>query len=266
MASSNPLTALPIELLHHILSHLVSSHGLNHRTILSWYRTPWDLVSSNDIQRFGPLAPGTPLLELRNVNKSTRRAVDAYSHRLLLTWSHMRPYKPLKTPKLEDKRNHTAELLKLIHTHCVFCGRKSTRRATLMNGLGCCQKCDKEQWPDKITKTEAKTRFLLDDEHLFLWGSARPDEWPACRFGVYTVNGGDCMLFLRKEVERLARAVYEVEETDVKIEDAVKPKKKAMRTGKTQTRKRKKEQDAYREKVKRQKKANVFDKEADDMR
>lgn len=130
-----------------------------------------------------------------------------------------------------------------------------------MNGLGCCQKCDKEQWPDKITKTEAKTKFLLDDEHLFLWGSARPDEWPTCRFGVYTVNGGNCMLFLRKEVERLARAVYEVEETDLKIEDAIKPKKKAMRAGKKQIRKKEKEQDAKKEGPKEPIPADIFEEE-----
>ncbi|PSK59261.1 hypothetical protein B9Z65_3585 [Elsinoe australis] len=135
-----------------------------------------------------------------------------------------------------------------------------------MSGLGCCQKCDKEQWPDKITKTEAKTKFLLEDDHLFLWGSARPDGWPTCRFGVYTVNGGDCMLFLRKEVENLARVVYNVEETDVKLEDAVKPKKKAMRAGKKQIRKKEKEQHAEKEGPKEQTSADILEEEAEDMR
>ncbi|KAG8628468.1 hypothetical protein KVT40_004341 [Elsinoe batatas] len=184
---ADPLTALPMELLHNVLDYLLPSHN----------------------QRFSPLAPGTPLLNLTLTSHALQSAVNAYSHLLLLRWTHIKAYRPLKTASLEAKRNSFSTLLRLTRTYCVFCGKKSSRKATLMNGLGCCATCDKKEWPDKVTRSDAKKKHGLKDKHLFMWGEDRPLEWPVVRYGSYVVMGSDCILLEKKGVERLAVAVRE---------------------------------------------------------
>ncbi|KAF4549138.1 Hypothetical protein D9617_23g005530 [Elsinoe fawcettii] len=207
---SDPLTSLPTELLHNIFSLLIPSHDVRlscPSSLPRQYYTSHASAPHQVQQRFAPLAPGLPLLNLTLTSRALQSAINAFSHLLLLKWSHIKNYRPLKTASLEAKRNSFATLLKLIRTHCVFCGKKSSRRATLMNGLGCCAACDKKEWPDKITRSDAKKKFGLGDKHLFTLGGNRPENWPVVRFGTYSVMGGECMLLEKNEVERLAKVV-----------------------------------------------------------
>ncbi|KAF2219144.1 hypothetical protein BDZ85DRAFT_206656 [Elsinoe ampelina] len=142
---ADPLTALPMELLHNVLDYLLPTHNVIRKC-----------PSLGPEQRFSPLAPGTPLLNLTLTSHALQSAVNAYSHLLLLRWTHIKAYRPLKTASLEAKRNSFSTLIRLTRTHCVFCGKKSSRKATLMNGLGCCAACDKKEWPDKVTRSDAK--------------------------------------------------------------------------------------------------------------
>ncbi|KAK3081460.1 hypothetical protein LTS18_006509 [Coniosporium uncinatum] len=84
---------------------------------------------------------------------------------------------------------------------CAFCGKASSRRAVFNSLLLCCKKCDKEAWPEKITKTEAKTKHHLNDSHLF--DPARP-----LRHAVYDCCGVDTTMFLLRDVEARAKEVF----------------------------------------------------------
>ncbi|PNS18399.1 hypothetical protein CAC42_6216 [Sphaceloma murrayae] len=212
MAPSDPLTALPPELIQQILSYLLPAHTISHPGPAYYYSTQYPVSWPTVKQRFAPLAPGNSLSALSATCQSLNCAVQAFSHRLLRSWSHIKPYKVLKTPSLEARRDHLSELYSLMRSHCVFCGKKSIRRAILMNELGCCASCDKKEWPGKITRTDAKRKYALRDEHLFTWGEARPDHWPVCRFGKYVVMSNMCLMFLENEVEALGKAVNEEKE------------------------------------------------------
>ncbi|EME40553.1 hypothetical protein DOTSEDRAFT_157328 [Dothistroma septosporum NZE10] len=123
----------------------------------------------------------------------------------------------------KKKRDHTFNMLRgrrgllsWAEKHCIFCGRKSDRSAILINGLRCCAKCDKAQWPGKITKTDAKEKFDLRDEHLLphcprgsslaVQLEARfPNGVPRIHYGAYIQQGGVTVMFLKKDVDRLVQ-------------------------------------------------------------
>ena len=84
----------------------------------------------------------------------------------------------------------------------------------LMNRLHCCAAFDLKEWPDKITKTEAKVTYGLKDHHLlpqecFSPTTVRlltnhPGGLPKPRYGTYMVSGVTTTMFLREEVIELA--------------------------------------------------------------
>lgn len=111
-----------------------------------------------------------------------------------------------RSPPSNALRGRTG-LLSWVQKHCVFCGKASRRRAIFVNGLGCCSACDLKQWPGKITKTVAKSDYDLENHHL------RP-KWstttglPKIRYGTYKTMGSVASMFLRSEVEMVARLVH----------------------------------------------------------
>lgn len=130
-------------------------------------------------------------------------------------------YKSLKTAKFQARRNFLrgrGGLLTWSEKNCVFCGKKSSRSAILMNGLRCCAPCDKEQWPEKITKSEAKKQYDLKDHHLlpakdFAPALAKllakhPGGLPKLRYGTYISSNVATTMFLRKDVEALAKFAH----------------------------------------------------------
>lgn len=100
-------------------------------------------------------------------------------------------------------------LINYIAKHCVYCGKTSTRSATMMNGLGCCKDCDAKHWPDKITKTMAKTEYDLKEHQLTPHDLvAKRMGLPKLRQGTYMCQGMITTMFLRSEVVELARLVH----------------------------------------------------------
>ena len=86
-----------------------------------------------------------------------------------------------------------------------------------MNGLRCCKTCDREHWPDKITKTEARMHYDLKDEHLLPESVVSPTSakllheypgLPRVRYGTYITSNVPTTMFLRKDVEALAKLAH----------------------------------------------------------
>lgn len=107
-------------------------------------------------------------------------------------------------------------LLTWARSHCIFCGKISSRRAIMMNAFKCCHKCDKVHWPDKITRTIARNEYQLKDHHLlarFRPASVKErvvpkSPLPTIRYGTYLCVGVATTVFLRKDVERVATALH----------------------------------------------------------
>lgn len=129
---ANHLEALPIELLHQITSYLLPSHAPD-RSILD-----------HD--------PHSPLIDLASSSHTLQEAVETYCRTTLLQWSSVTKFDG-KMPKTKrPKTTHRGILLKWKKSHCVWCGKKSVRKAVLATGFGCCAECDKKHWPDKIVR------------------------------------------------------------------------------------------------------------------
>jgi hypothetical protein len=96
--------------------------------------------------------------------------------------------------------------------HCVFCGKKSVRRAILANGLRCCDSCDRKEWPGKITKTQALRDYRLKETDLFtsrIYQSSGPrTAAPGVTYGIYSCQGGLATMFLEESLHCIARGVH----------------------------------------------------------
>lgn len=192
------LSLLPPELLHLIFDHLLPTHQP-------------DLAFEDGAQRLNVIHP---LDRLALTSHFIRDQVNDWARHWLQSHPSITKYKDLKTPKLQDKRDflrgRSTGLLRWAERHCVFCGKGSARSAILANGLRCCGKCDKQQWPDKITKTKAKEEYDLKDYHLL------PHQHPAIavgglpriRYGMYFSSNIQTTMFLREDVRRLAGVVH----------------------------------------------------------
>ncbi|KAK0277488.1 E1 ubiquitin-activating protein [Friedmanniomyces endolithicus] len=110
-------------------------------------------------------------------------------------------------------------LLFWIKRRCVFCGKQTHRSAILANGLRCCIACDQWQWPDKITKTQAKEEYDLREHHLFpryhhhpsyakLAKLGIPSGIIVPRYGTCQVDNVMTTMFLLSDVQRLAEAIH----------------------------------------------------------
>ncbi|TKA61579.1 hypothetical protein B0A55_11619 [Friedmanniomyces simplex] len=111
-------------------------------------------------------------------------------------------------------------LLFWVKRRCVFCGKQTQRSAILANGLRCCMSCDKEQWPEKITKTKAKEEFDLRDHHLLprhhllhlphatVPKLGTPSGITKPRYGTFRVANVMTTMFLLSDVRRLAEKIH----------------------------------------------------------
>lgn len=161
-----------------------------------------------------------PLDFLSATCKALRDEVNEWALHFLAQHRAITKYKPYKTSRIQQRRDFLRGrhgLLTWAEKHCVFCGNKSSRSAILMNGLHCCAKCDKEQWPDKITKTEARMKYDLKDEHLLPSATLSPTAvkmlrdhpgLPKVRYGTYITSNVPTTMFLRKDVETLAKLAH----------------------------------------------------------
>ncbi|KJX99238.1 hypothetical protein TI39_contig367g00020 [Zymoseptoria brevis] len=198
------LSLLPPELLDEVISYLYPAHF------------PDRILFSK--QDDSPCSH--PLDFLAATNHSLRSAVNAWAHSFLLQHAHITKYRP-NTPSASSKAKSKSKiktapspnllrgrsgLLTWSEKHCVFCGKKSVRRAILANGLRCCDACDRKEWPGKITKTQAQRDYLLKESDLFIqmYPGGRTAA-PGLLYGVYSCQGGHATMILEESLRRAAR-------------------------------------------------------------
>ena len=124
------LSTLPIELIHHITGYLLPTHDAG-RSTLEHEAT-------------------SPLLPLAHTNTALNSAVESYCRSKLLQWSSLTKFQGQMPKSKKAKTTHRGLLLRWKRTHCVWCGRRSQRKAVLATGFACCADCDRKYWPDKI--------------------------------------------------------------------------------------------------------------------
>lgn len=196
------LSSLPPEVLQEIASYLYASHVPD--------KAHHELGPSASIPSFF----SRDLMHLASANKTLNQQTNNWAHHFLHSHRAITRYKDYKTASAARKQRPLRELLQWSTRNCVFCGKKSTRCAILMNGLRCCRDCDREQWPDKLTKTEVKRKHkleehqILPDQHPHFRLLARYPGLKPLRYGTYFSAGVLTTMFLRDEVEAFARLAH----------------------------------------------------------
>ena len=201
----NHLAPLPTELLHMIIGYLFPNHEP-------------DKAFESDSTDLDKSRPASHSLDfLAATCRSLRGEVNSWARVFLIQHRDITKYKSLKTAKLQAQRNFLrgrGGLLAWTEKHCVFCGKPSSRSAILMNGLRCCNACDKIQWPEKITKSDARRVFDLKDHHLLphLHSAGKllmkHPGLPKLRYGTYMSSNVPTTIFLKKDVGALARLAH----------------------------------------------------------
>lgn len=234
------LTAIPTEVQHLIIGNLFATHEPNKA-----FECIGDLTTSKKTPASHPFD------SLAATCKTFRGEVNQWCLLFLTNHGTITNYKPLKNSKNQAERNFIrgrGGLLTWCEKHCVFCGKKSARSAILMNGLHCCTDCDnKEHWPDKITKTQAKKEYDLRDDHLHppLAHHSGPSlaklltTSPAMaklykkfgslsklRYGTYMSHNVPTTMFLRKDVLAQAQRVHGDVEAHLAAKEAKKQAKR----------------------------------------
>ncbi|WPH04413.1 Hypothetical protein R9X50_00730400 [Acrodontium crateriforme] len=201
------LTTLPPELIHEIINHLLANHN-----------TDIAFASRKEIDGDVP----HPLVTLAASCKKLETEVNQWAEHFFkqhAAITHIKPPPTNANPTQRDWLHGPSGLFNWIAKNCAFCGKKSQRAAILANGLKCCSGCDRSQWPDKITKTDAKNQFALKEHHLlphrhqFGQFAKSGATLPRLRYGTYMVSGVATTMFLRRDVKILADLVHgDVEE------------------------------------------------------
>lgn len=154
------------------------------------------------------------LLNLASASKTLHQQTNDWAHHFLHQHRAVTKYKDYKTAQAASRQRPLRELLQWSGKNCVFCGKKSKNSAILMNGLRCCRACDREQWPEKITKTEAIKKYNLK-EHQLLPSQHHAKKLltlhpglPLLRYGTYWSAGVLTTMFLKDDVEAFAELAH----------------------------------------------------------
>ncbi|KAF2238962.1 hypothetical protein EV356DRAFT_563635 [Viridothelium virens] len=221
MTSMLFLEGLPNEILDHILGYLIGPFcGRPGATGLDW---PDPVPSSN---KYESAVNVQPLFQLAMVSRHLNTLVEDFCRRLLFQYQSIGLLKSSKDGVIhatkgsrpvvqivsKRKEAHRCVWVKWSRQHCVFCGKKSVRRAVFNNQLRCCQSCDRKRFPEKITMTAAMNQFDLKRHHLFKHAVYRGGYWeygsPNIRCAAYDCQGVLTRLFFRSDVAELARRVH----------------------------------------------------------
>lgn len=192
------LSTLPIEITHMICDYLLPDHN------------PY-AYSSSDIET--PHPSNNPILQLSRTNRTLQASAQSWAFSFLNKHASITGYKPMIDGKKQRERKflcmQRGTVFSWLQNHCVFCGKISARVAIMMNGFRCCMACDREQWPDKITRSEAKANFGLKDRHLPLSvDEERSSGWPMLRYGRYVSFGTLTTMYMKADVKKLAERVH----------------------------------------------------------
>ncbi|KAI7282147.1 hypothetical protein KC345_g3705 [Hortaea werneckii] len=179
------LTSLPSELIHLICDYLFPEHYP-------------DIAFHPNHKNYHTARPHI-LENLAATCHTLRSTINTWALHFLRQHSQITKYRDLANPKKQQLRNFLRapsnhhsnsstgktrskkpplSLLPWKETHCIFCGKPSRRHAILVSSFRCCSACDKHEWPEKITKTRAKTEYYLRDQHLFPPRAASPSPSP----------------------------------------------------------------------------------------
>ncbi|RMY31896.1 hypothetical protein D0865_14875 [Hortaea werneckii] len=241
------LTSLPPELIHLICDYLFPEHypdvafHPNHNnyhsskphTLENLAATCHTLHSTINTWALHFLRQHSPITKYRDLanpqNQETRNFLRASTNHHL---SNNSTGKPGKT---SSNRKPPLSLLPWKDRHCIFCGKPSQRHAILVSSFRCCSACDKREWPEKITKTRAKTEYYLSDHHLFPPASPSPsltsnpgarddpstreagkkggkvERVRPIRYGSYISSNVATTMFLERDVRGLAEEVHGAE-------------------------------------------------------
>lgn len=222
-SSTDHLTTLPSELLQAIASYLFATHE------------PDKALQSIIGQRTASAQPHD-LESLAATCRILRNEVNNWALHFLLEHRRITGYAaPESAEKAKPKRpkksqpssatlgtnflriSKSAGLLSWSEKKCVFCGKTSARSAIMMNGLKCCKECDKVEWKDKITKTDATKEYDLKDHQLLpqrqkagpiLRNVFKELGIPRLRYGTYVCQGGTTTMFMREDVRKFAEQVH----------------------------------------------------------
>jgi hypothetical protein len=199
-------TSIPPEVIQSIASYLYATH------------IPDKAYSSTityKTSKPNPKPPKTDLISLALTSKPLYNQTNAWAHHFLHTHRSITKHRDYKTRLAASRQNpplHT--LLKWSSKTCVFCGKKSSRSAILMNGLRCCRACDRAEWPEKITKTDAMKTFRLE-EHQLLPSQHHAKKLlilhpglPVLRYGTYFSAGVLTTMFLKADVKAFAELAH----------------------------------------------------------
>jgi hypothetical protein len=191
-------SSLPPEVTQQIASYLYATH------------LPDKAYTSNP----SAATISTDLLSLAFTSKTLHQHTNNWAHHFLHQYRAVTKYKDYKTAQAAARQRPLRELLQWSSKCCVFCGKKSARSAILMNGLRCCRTCDREQWPEKITKTEAIKKYKLK-EHQLLPSQHHAKKLltlhpglPMLRYGTYFSAGVLTTMFLKDDVEAYAELAH----------------------------------------------------------
>ena len=196
------LTPIPPEILQNIISYLLAEH--NPDRTAEHYRP----------SRFEGPGPDHTLDFLAATCRTLRLEVMDFALHFRLQHGEIMKFKrgKLRTaPKWRGFLRGPYGLIEFIHSYCVFCGKESVRWAVLANGLKCCRYCDKQQWAEKITLTEALKVFRLsrgdlisDSRYGAIATSMKRLSAKPVRYGTYLYQGRLTVMFWRPGIEELA--------------------------------------------------------------
>lgn len=216
--ATDHFTSLPPEVTQSIASYLYATH------------TP-DKAHNNHTNH---CAINTDLINFALTSKILYQQTNDWAHHFLHQHRAITKYKDFKTPHAASRQRPLSGLLKWSSKTCVFCGKKSTRSAILMNGLSCCRTCDHEQWSEKITKTAAIKKYdlkeyqLLPNHHAKKSSASHPG-LPPLRYGTYWSAGVLTTMFLESDVEALAHLIHGDLKAHLEKREAARQKRSANR-------------------------------------
>ncbi|RMZ18421.1 hypothetical protein D0862_00394 [Hortaea werneckii] len=242
----NHLTSLPPELIHLICDYLFPEHYP-------------DIAFHPNHNNYHSNKPH-PLENLAATCHTLHSTINTWALHFLRQHSQITKYRDLANPKKQQIRNFLRapnnhhsnnnnnsstsnpskpsnpkpplSLLPWKDRHCIFCGKPTQRHAILISSYRCCSACDKREWPEKITKTRAKTEYYLNDHHLFPRASPSSlTAYPSAhdpltdvkggsryygrlrgprpiRYGSYISSNVATTMFLERDVRRLAEEVH----------------------------------------------------------
>ncbi|KXS94268.1 hypothetical protein AC578_9652 [Pseudocercospora eumusae] len=203
------LSALPTELLHHIIAYLWPTHFAEK----AFHETHY----------------------LSATCKTLRSEVNDWARSWLVQHSDITKFKEGRVwPKATTKRNGVVQMRKNFNTnflrgrhgallnwaeaHCIFCGKKSRRAAIMMNGFRCCTQCDKNQWPEKVTMSQAvddyglsKKQLLPDREASHSEIAKMREEHPGFQgiwYGTYISSNVQTTMFMKDDLRRLGSRIF----------------------------------------------------------